>query len=191
MDRGIWQGTVHGVAYSLETKQQQHTKRLRCCTFFHILIDHLQILFAEISVQVHCPFFSAVFFVIEFQELSLYAGYIKYVIHNIETFSVFGCVGSSLLHTSFLQLWRVEATTLRCYFRLTIVVASLVAEHRFQGAWASVVVPWGLNSCGAWPQSLCGLWSLPRSGIKPICPLQWQWILNHWTSRKLLQYSVF
>ena len=33
-----------------------------------------------------------------------------------------------------------------------------------------VVVPWGLSSCGAWPQLLCGLWSLPRSGIKPMSP---------------------
>jgi len=31
-----------------------------------------------------------------------------------------------------------------------IAVVSLVAEHELFGAWASVVVAHGLNSCGAW-----------------------------------------
>ena len=45
---------------------------------------------------------------------------------------------------------------------LLIAVASLVAEHRLQGAWASVVVR-GLSSCGS--QALehrlcsCGAWT--------------------------------
>ena len=33
-----------------------------------------------------------------------------------------------------------------------IAVASLVVEHGALGAWASVVVAHGLNSCGAWAQ---------------------------------------
>ena len=33
---------------------------------------------------------------------------------------------------------------------LLIVVASLVAEHRTLGAWASVAVAHGLSSCGSW-----------------------------------------
>ena len=33
---------------------------------------------------------------------------------------------------------------------LVIVVASLVAEHRLKGVWASAVVTLRLSSCGAW-----------------------------------------
>ena len=64
-----------------------------------------------------------------------------------------------------------------------IMVASLVAEYRLQGKWASVVAAHRLSSCG--PQALehrpnicgisdqllCGMWNLPASGIKPIFPV--------------------
>ena len=33
---------------------------------------------------------------------------------------------------------------------LLIVVVSLVAEHRLEGAWAAVFVARGLSSCGFW-----------------------------------------
>ena len=33
---------------------------------------------------------------------------------------------------------------------LLVAVASLVAEHRVCGIWASVVVAHGLSGCGAW-----------------------------------------
>ena len=47
--------------------------------------------------------------------------------------------------------------------RLLIAVASLVAEHRLQGAWASVLAARGLRSCGSpalehWLSS-CGAWA--------------------------------
>ena len=38
---------------------------------------------------------------------------------------------------------------LPCDVRLLIAVSSLVVEHRFQGAWASVVAAHGLSSCGS------------------------------------------
>ena len=53
------------------------------------------------------------------------------------------------MHTGFLQLRR--AGTLIEASRLLIAVASLVAEHGFQGAWASVVAVHGLScpkACG-------------------------------------------
>ena len=56
--------------------------------------------------------------------------------------------------------------------RLLIVVASLVVEHRLQGLWASVVAACGLSSCGARALLPCGMWDLPRPGMKPI--------LLHW-----------
>ena len=33
--------------------------------------------------------------------------------------------------------------------RLLFAVASLVASHRLKGAWASVVVAWGLRNCAS------------------------------------------
>ena len=63
---------------------------------------------------------------------------------------------------------------------LLIAVASLAAEHglqacRLQQLWhaGSVVVARGLSSCGAWAQSLRGMWDLPGPGSNP-CPLHWQ-----------------
>ena len=54
--------------------------------------------------------------------------------------------------------------------RLLIAVASLVAEHRPPGAWASVVAECGLGSCGTWTYLPCGMWSFPRPGIELVSP---------------------
>ena len=68
---------------------------------------------------------------------------------------------------------------------LLIAVASLVAEHRFQGIWASVVATRGLsgysswalqgwlNSCGTRAELLLSMWDLPGSEMNP-CLLYWQ-----------------
>ena len=94
---------------------------------------------------------------------------------------IFGCVGSLLLPTGFLQLQRVGAT-LRCG-----TWASHCGGLSCCGAWAlgvqaSVVAARGLSSCGlralerrlsscgARPQLLHGMWDLPRSGIEPVSP---------------------
>ena len=42
------------------------------------------------------------------------------------------------------------------------IVASLVAEHRLQMH--------RLSSCGSRAQLLCGMWDLPRPGLKPMSP---------------------
>ena len=49
---------------------------------------------------------------------------------------IFDCAGSLLLHTGFLQLWRVGL--LCCGVQLLIAVASLVAEHRLQAQGVSI-----------------------------------------------------
>ena len=76
------------------------------------------------------------------------------------------CVGSSLIAVC----------------RLLIAAASLFAEHRLQGTWASVVVAHvlsssssqalqhRLNSCSTWAWFSHGMWNLLRSGIKPMSP---------------------
>ena len=97
---------------------------------------------------------------------------------------IFGCFGSLLLCVGFLQLWRAGAT-LRCG-----VWASHCGGFSFcgawaLGAWASVVGPHGLSSCGSqaleWRLSSCGsraqllrgTWDLPGPGLDP-SPLHWQ-----------------
>ena len=42
------------------------------------------------------------------------------------------------------------------------IAASLVAEHRLQMR--------RLSNCGSWAQLLCGIWALPRPGLKPVSP---------------------
>ena len=42
------------------------------------------------------------------------------------------------------------------------IAASLVAEQRLQTP--------RLSSCGSWAQLLCGMWDLPRPGLKPMSP---------------------
>ena len=53
----------------------------------------------------------------------------------------FGWAGSLLLSLGF---------SLVAVLRLLVAVASLVAEHRLKGVWASAVATLGLSSCGAW-----------------------------------------
>ena len=71
--------------------------------------------------------------------------------------SIFGCAGSSLLHVGFLQLGQAVVV-----HEFLIVVASLVAEHRFQAH--------GLSSCGVQAQLPHGMQNLPGPGIKPMFP---------------------
>ena len=65
-----------------------------------------------------------------------------------------------------------------CSGGLLIEVASLVVEHGLQVHTSSVVATHGLSCPGA-----CGIF--PDQGLNP-CPLQWQGILNHWTTREVL-----
>ena len=97
-------------------------------------------------------------------------------------FLIFGCIGSSLLHAGFLQLWRAGAT-LRCSARASHCGGFSCCGARALGAWASVVVARGLRSCGSQALehrlSSCGtqaqllhsMWYL--QGLNP-CPLHWQ-----------------
>ena len=73
----------------------------------------------------------------------------KFFINFIKNF--FGHAGSLLLHGFFSSCgkWGYSIVAVP---RLLFAVASFVAEHGLQGAWASVVVACGLSSCGMWPQ---------------------------------------
>ena len=61
---------------------------------------------------------------------------------------IFGCVGSSLLLTGFLQLRRAEAT-LPCDARAAHCGGFSCCGARALGTQASVVVARGLSSCGS------------------------------------------
>ena len=96
-------------------------------------------------------------------------------------FFFFGCVGSSLLHTGFLQLQRVGAT-LYCSVQASHCSGFSCFRARALGTQASVVAAYGLSSCGsralerrlsscgAQAQLLHSMWDLPRPGLEPVSP---------------------
>ena len=96
-------------------------------------------------------------------------------------FFIFGCVGSSLLHMGFLQLWRAGAT-LHCGAQASHCSGFSCCGACALGTQASVVVAHGLSSCGSralecrlsscctLAQLLSGMWDLPGPGLKPMSP---------------------
>ena len=74
-----------------------------------------------------------------------------------------GCIGSSLPHVDFLQLWRAGATLL-CGAQASHCGGFFCCGARALGVQASVVVARGLSSCGSWALecrlSSCGSWAL-------------------------------
>ena len=107
--------------------------------------------------------------------------YLFKFIYLFFVFCFFGFVGSSLLHTGFLQLRRVGAT-LHCSTWASYCGGFSCCGAQALGVWASVVVARGLSSCGSWALerrlSSCGtraqlprsMWDLPGPGLKPVSP---------------------
>ena len=54
--------------------------------------------------------------------------------------------------------------------RLLTETASLVVEHRLQGAWTSVVAARRFSSYITWAQLFLCLWDPPDPGIEPMSP---------------------
>ena len=92
-----------------------------------------------------------------------------FILSNFIYLFIFGCVGSSLLHAGFLQLWRAGAT-LHCSARASHCGGFSCCRAWALGVWASVVVARGLSSCGARAQLLRGMWDLPGPGLEPLSP---------------------
>ena len=94
---------------------------------------------------------------------------------------IFGCVGSSLPLTGFLQLGQAGAT-LCCGVQASHCGGFSCCGARALGTWASVVAARGLSSCGSRALEhrlsscgtraylLCGMWDLPGPGIEPMSP---------------------
>ena len=114
---------------------------------------------------------------------------------------LFGCVGSSLLHVDFLQLWRAGAT-LHCGAWASHCGGFSCCGAWALGVWTSVVAALGLSRCGSWAlehrfsscgaraQLLRGMWDLPRPGIEPMCPALAGGFLTTVPPRKS-QYVIF
>ena len=97
------------------------------------------------------------------------------------SFFTFGCVGSLLLCTGFLQLQRAGAT-LHCGAWASHWGGFSCCRAWALGTWASLVVAHGLSSCGsralehrlsscgAQAQLLRGIWDLPGPGLEPVSP---------------------
>ena len=94
---------------------------------------------------------------------------------------IYGCAGSSLLRTGFLQLWQAGATlchgawdshcggfshcgTWALGARASVVVARGLSSC---GSWA---LERRLSSCGTWTQVLHSIWDLHRPGTKSVSP---------------------
>ena len=88
----------------------------------------------------------------------------------------FGCTGSLLLCTGFLQLQQVGATFIAVCGLLT-VVASLTVEHRLYAYSFSSCSKLQLVGSRAWAllwcmgQPLRGMWDLPAPVIEPVSPV--------------------
>ena len=108
---------------------------------------------------------------IESPEISprMYCQLIFFLIHSFIHSFIYGCVGSLLLLTDFLQLRRAGAT-LQCSARASHCNGFSCCGAWALGAQASVVVACRLSSCGARAQLLRGMWDLPGPGIKPMSP---------------------
>ena len=78
---------------------------------------------------------------------------------------IFGCVGSSLLRTDFLQLWHM-GFSLR-WLLLLRSTGSRLTGFSSCGSWG---LEHTLNSCGAWAKLLRDLWDLPRPELEPVSP---------------------
>ena len=110
------------------------------------------------------------------QESSIFLKYFRSFIYLL---FIFDCIGSSLLHTGFLQLWRVGAT-LHCSARASHCGGFSCCRAQPLGVQASVAVACGLSSCGSWAlerrlsncgtraQLLRSMWDLPGPGIEPV-----------------------
>ena len=76
---------------------------------------------------------------------------------------IFGCAGSLVLHGGLLQLQQAEGGYSLAVVCGLLTAVSLIAEHGFWGAQASVVAAHGLSSCGSQALehrlSSCGSWT--------------------------------
>ena len=114
---------------------------------------------------------------------------------------IFGCIGSLLLRTGFLQLWQAGAILCRgaqasrcssfscCGARALSTRASVVVAHGLSSC-GSQGPEHRLSSCGVWAQLLRGMWDLPRPRARTCVPCIGRRILNHSATREILCFKV-
>ena len=101
-------------------------------------------------------------------------------------FLIFGCIGLCRFIRAFsgCAAWDYSLVVMH---GLLITVASLVAEHRLQNAWASVIVTQGFSSCGACRVALKPMESSPARDQTCFG----RQILNPWEQEEVLLFLTF
>ena len=148
-------------------------------------------------------------FYVFFETFCRFTLYIYILKYKFIYLFIFGCVGSLLLCTGFLQLWRAGAT-LRCGAWASHCGGFSCCRAWAQGAWVSVVVARGLSSCGsralehrlsscsARAQLLYSMWDLPGLGLEPVSPVLAGGFLTtappgkplHYTFRSMIHFKL-
>ena len=92
----------------------------------------------------------------------------------------FGCIGSLLLLTGFLQLWRAGGLPPHCGVLASHCSGFSCCGVQALGTWTSVVTTCRFSSCSSWPpecwlshggaqvELLLGMWNFPGPGIEPV-----------------------
>ena len=100
---------------------------------------------------------------------------------------IFGCTGSLLLCSGFLQLQWVGAT-LHCSVQASHCSGFSCCGAQILGTWASVFAAQGLNRCSAWALIAHAMCSLPGPGTEPMSPALSDGVLSTVSPGKLRTY---
>ena len=74
------------------------------------------------------------------------------------------------LHWVFIAAWKLSLVAESGGYSSLRCVGFSCWETQALGTQATVVVVHGLSSCGTGAWLLCGMWDLPRPGLKPVSP---------------------
>ena len=123
--------------------------------FFSMFIDHLEILFGEVPIQVFYWDIFFFFFNRGGRNIS------HFILINLFIYLFLAVLGPRFCARAFSSCSKRGPLFIAVHGPLTIA-ASPVAEHRLQTR--------RLSSCGSRAQSLRGMWDPPRPGLEPVSP---------------------
>ena len=122
---------------------------------------HLYILFGEVSVLITCTFCNWIIFLKRFLKkfilFNLFLAVLVFVaVHGLSLVAASG--GYSSLRCAGFSLWWL------------LLLWSMGSRRAGFSSCGLRAVERRLSSCGAWAQSLCGMWDLPRPGLESVSP---------------------
>ena len=122
----------------------------------------------------------------------LYSSYFPFLICYFIYLFICGCFGSSLLHWLFSSCGKYGATphfgAQASHYGCFFCCRAQALGHTGFSSCLSRALGHRLSRCVAWASLPCGMWGLPRSGIKPMSFIG-RWILCHWATREALYFS--